>query len=148
MLRAQEAAMKICKEGTTFADLNLATREAVNRGLARLGITSAPDAEHKYYPHGCCHHIGLDVHDRGSRDTLRSNMVITIEPGIYIDENSDSDPKWWGIGVRIEDDFLIQKGGCEHLSALAPREPDEIETIMKQPSPLDDFVLPNLDKEN
>ncbi|HEX7015534.1 MAG TPA: M24 family metallopeptidase, partial [Cyclobacteriaceae bacterium] len=72
------------------------------------------------------------------------NMVITIEPGIYIDENSDCDPKWWGIGVRIEDDFLVQKNGCEMLSSRAPRDPDEIEALMKQSSPLDDFVLPEL----
>ena len=46
--------------------------------------------------------------------------------------------------VVIEDDYLIKKDGCEHLSALAPRHPDEIEEVMKQPSPLDDFVLPGL----
>jgi Xaa-Pro aminopeptidase len=145
VLDAQEAAMKICKEGTTFDKLNEVTREVVNKGLAELGILKSSDKDdRKYYPHGCCHHIGLDVHDRGSRAKLKENMVITIEPGIYIDENSDCDPKWWGIGVRIEDDFLIKKDGCEHLSALAPRHPDEIEEIMKQPSPLDDFVLPPL----
>lgn len=145
VLEAQEAAMKICREGTTFDQLNEATRETVNKGLARLGIIpSAKTDDRRYYPHGCCHHIGLDVHDRGSRAELKENMVITIEPGIYIDESSDCDPKWWGIGVRIEDDFLIQKDGCEHLSALAPRHPDEIEALMKQPSPLDDFVLPAL----
>ncbi|MDV3309055.1 MAG: aminopeptidase P N-terminal domain-containing protein [Cyclobacteriaceae bacterium] len=145
VLDAQEAAMKICKEGTTFDQLNRVTRKVVNKGLARLGILKPSELDdRRYYPHGCCHHIGLDVHDRGSRAALKENMVITIEPGIYIDENSDCDPKWWGIGVRIEDDFLIKKDGCEHLSALAPRHPDEIEEIMKQPSPLDDFVLPVL----
>lgn len=147
VLDAQEAGMDICKEGTSFDELNKVTRDAVNKGLARLGVISAANAEHQYYPHGCCHHIGLDVHDRGSRENLKENMVITIEPGIYIDEGSDCDPKWWGIGIRIEDDFLIQKDGCEHLSALAPRDPDEIEALMKQPSPLDDFVLPELDNK-
>ncbi|MFO7258425.1 MAG: aminopeptidase P N-terminal domain-containing protein [Bacteroidota bacterium] len=145
VLDAQEAAMKICKEGTTFDQLNQVTRDVVNQGLVKLGILKPTETDdRKYYPHGCCHHIGLDVHDRGSRAELKENMVITIEPGIYIDENSDCDPKWWGIGVRIEDDFLIKKDGCEHLSALAPRHPDEIEEIMKQPSPLDDFILPAL----
>ena len=146
VLEAQEAAMEVCKEGTSFADLNKATRDAVNKGLKKLGIIPTVDADHKYYPHGCCHHIGLDVHDRGVRENLKENMVITIEPGIYIDEGSDCDPKWWGIGVRIEDDFLIQKDGCEHLSSLAPRHPDDIEALMKQPSPLDNFILPELDK--
>lgn len=147
VLKAQEAGMKICREGTSFAELNKATRDVVNKGLAKLGIISSADAQHQYYPHGCCHHIGLDVHDRGSRENLKENMVITIEPGIYIDEGSDCDPRWWGIGVRIEDDYLIQKDGCEHLSVLAPRDPDEIEALMKQPSPLDDFVLPELDNK-
>jgi Xaa-Pro aminopeptidase len=146
VLEAQEAGMKICREGTTFADLNKSTRDAVNKGLHKLGIIAGVDTENAYYPHGCCHHIGLDVHDRGSRDALSENMVITIEPGIYIDENSDCDPKWWGIGVRIEDDFLVQKEGCEHLSSRAPRDPNEIEAIMQQASPLDDFLLPDLHK--
>ncbi|HLT71271.1 MAG TPA: aminopeptidase P N-terminal domain-containing protein [Cyclobacteriaceae bacterium] len=147
VLEAQEAAMDICKEGTSFAELNKATQDVVNKGLTKLGIIPSVDAKHKYYPHGCCHHIGLDVHDRGARENLKENMVITIEPGIYIDEGSDCDPKWWGIGVRIEDDYLIQKDGCEHLSTLAPRDPDEIEALMKQPSPLDDFVLPELEEK-
>lgn len=145
VLDAQEAGMKICKEGATFDQLNKVTRETVNRGLAKLGILSNDELDDRqYYPHGCCHYIGLDVHDRGVRAELKENMVITIEPGIYIDENSDCDPKWWGIGVRIEDDFLVQKNGCEMLSSRAPRDPDEIEALMKQSSPLDDFVLPEL----
>lgn len=144
VLKAQEDAMKICKAGTTFAELTQATRLAVNNGLKELGIISDVNEPHLYYPHGCCHHIGLDVHDAGSRLELQENMVITIEPGIYIPENSKCDKKWWTIAVRIEDDFLIKKDGCELLSASAPRKPDEIEELMKQPSPLDDFVLPEL----
>jgi Xaa-Pro aminopeptidase len=146
VLKAQEEGMKICKPGTTFDDLYLATANVINRGLTELKITSSETERHLYYPHGCCHHIGLDVHDRGNYDKLQENMVITIEPGIYIPENSRADPKWRGIAVRIEDDFLITKDGCEHLSSYAPRKTEEIEAMMKLPSPLDDFALPDIDK--
>jgi Xaa-Pro aminopeptidase len=75
-------------------------------------------------------------------------MIITIEPGIYIPENSKCDKKWWGIGVRIEDDVLLTKTGCEVLSLSAPRTVNDIEELMKQPSALDNFVLPDLNKKN
>lgn len=144
VLKAQEEAMKICRPGTTFAQLTRVTKDVVNKGLKELGIIKSADEPHLYYPHGCCHHIGLDVHDRGTYDALEQNMVITIEPGIYIPENADCDERWWGIAVRVEDDFLITRDGYEHLSASAPRTPEEIEATMKMPSPLDDFVLPEL----
>jgi Xaa-Pro aminopeptidase len=73
-------------------------------------------------------------------------MVITIEPGIYIPENANCDKRWWGIAVRIEDDYLITKDGYEHLSISAPRKADEVEALMKQPSALDDFILPPIEK--
>ncbi|HEX5171366.1 MAG TPA: aminopeptidase P family protein [Cyclobacteriaceae bacterium] len=144
VLNAQEAAMKICKEGATFDQLKEVTQQVVNKGLKDLGIIANVNEKNLYYPHGCCHHIGLDVHDRGSRDLLKENMLITIEPGIYINDDSKCDPKWWGIGVRIEDDYLIKRDGCEHLSSSAPRSVADIEAMMSQPSPLDDFVLPEL----
>lgn len=146
VLKAQEEAMKICKPGTSFAELTAATRTIVNKGLKDLGIIKSEDEQNTYYPHGCCHHIGLDVHDWGPYDKLQENMVITIEPGIYIPENAPCDKKWWSIAVRVEDDFLITKDGNEHLSASAPRKVEEIEATMKLPSPLDDFILPDLDK--
>ncbi|MBL7859120.1 MAG: aminopeptidase P family protein [Cyclobacteriaceae bacterium] len=147
VLKAQEEAMKICKPGATFQQLTETTKVVINKGLKDLGIIKTEDERHRYYPHGCCHHIGLDVHDNGQRDMLRENMVITIEPGIYIPENANCDKRWWGIAVRIEDDYLITKDGYDHLSAAAPRKPDEIEALMKLPSPLDAFVLPSLDNK-
>jgi Xaa-Pro aminopeptidase len=57
--------------------------------------------------------------------------VITVEPGIYIKEGSPCDPKWWNIGVRIEDDILITEGAPENLSGCVPRTIEEIESIMK-----------------
>ncbi len=148
VLNAQEEAMKICKPGATFQDLNTATKTVINKGLKELGILKSEDEKNTYYPHGCCHHIGLDVHDRGTRDVLKENMTLTIEPGIYIPENSNCDKQWWGIAVRIEDDYLITPGGYELLSKLAPRTVKEIEETMKLPSPLDAMVLPDLDKKN
>ena len=72
-------------------------------------------------------------------------MVITVEPGIYIPEGSNCDKKWWGIAVRIEDDILITKKGPIILSKTAPRTAEEIEAVMKKPSALTNFNLPELD---
>lgn len=146
VLKSQEAAMKICRPGTSYQDLNSATRTVIDEGLKELGIIKEGE-KHMYYPHGCCHGIGLDVHDRGDSRVLLEGMAITIEPGIYIPENSKCDPKWWGIAVRIEDDYLLTKEGYDHLSALAPRKVEDIEATMKLPSPLDSFILPELPKK-
>jgi Xaa-Pro aminopeptidase len=71
-------------------------------------------------------------------------MVITIEPGIYIPEDSPCDKKWWGIAVRIEDDLLIKEKDYEMLSSFAPRKAEEIEKLIAEKSALDDFILPKL----
>jgi len=144
VLKAQEEAMKICKPGTPRQALTDTCRAVINRGLIQLGIAK-PNEKHQYFPHGVCHHIGLDVHDRGNA-ILEENNTVVIEPGIYIPDNAPCDKKWWGIAVRIEDDFLITKNGYELLSKMAPRTVKEIEDMMKQPSAFDDFVLPDLDK--
>jgi Xaa-Pro aminopeptidase len=146
VLAAQEEAMKVCKPGTDFSQLYMATKRIIDKGLTDLGVIKAGE-RHRYYPHGCCHHIGLDVHDRGEYAKLQENMIITIEPGIYIPENSPCDPKWWGISVRIEDDYLLTRDGYDHLSKSAPRTVKDIEETMKLPSPLDSFNLPPIDKE-
>ncbi len=151
---AQEAAWKVCKDGTTFQELSDAANKVVIDGLVKLGLYKSDKPEdtinpetgrNRYNPHGCCHHIGLDVHDKGLRDKLQTNMTITIEPGIYVPAGSPADKIWWDIPVRIEDDFLIKEDGCELLSDLAPRKSDEIEKLMAQPSPFDQVVLPNID---
>ena len=144
VLKAQEEAMKICKAGATMQELNLTTQRVINRGLTELGILKNEAEKHLYYPHGCCHHIGLDVHDPVPKSRLEENMIITIEPGIYIPENAKCDKRWWGIAVRIEDDFLVTKDGYELLSVSAPRKVEEIESLMQEPSALDDFELPDL----
>ncbi|MBK7651949.1 MAG: aminopeptidase P family protein [Flammeovirgaceae bacterium] len=146
VLKAQEEAMKITKPGTPRQALTDTCRAVVNRGLVELGIIKK-DEKHLYFPHGVSHHIGLDVHDRGGPN-LEENNTVTIEPGIYIPDNAACDKKWWGIAVRIEDDYLITKNGYEHLSKIAPRTVKEIEDMMKLPSVFDNFELPDLKKVN
>ena len=113
-------------------------------GLFNLGIITDKKDVGKYYPHGLSHHIGLDVHDRGVSSTLKKDMVITIEPGIYIPEGSKCDKKWWSIAVRIEDDALITEDGYELLSIYAPRKIEDVEKMVSQKSALDNFHLPPL----
>ena len=86
----------------------------------------------------------MDVHDPGTTGPYKSNTIITVEPGIYVQDNSDCDPKWWGIAVRIEDTVLISEDGPINLSVYAPRESEEIEKLMKKKSPLSNFVLPEI----
>ena len=138
--------MKITKPGTPLRLTTDTCRAVINRGLVELGIIK-PNEKHLYFPHGVSHHIGLDVHDRGG-NIMEEGNTITIEPGIYIPDNAACDKKWWGIAVRIEDDYLITKDGYEHLSKIAPRTVKEIEDMMQQPSAFDNFVLPDLDKVN
>ncbi len=141
---AQEAAFKTLKDGSKWSDANSAAQETIANGLLKLGIIKEKGEARRYYPHGLGHHIGLDVHDKGSYDTLRKNMVLTIEPGIYIPENSPCDKKWWGIGVRIEDDALITENGYELLSSFAPRSIEGIEKMIAEKSVLDNYKLPPL----
>ncbi|MEZ4775359.1 MAG: aminopeptidase P N-terminal domain-containing protein [Bacteroidia bacterium] len=142
--QAQEAAFAACQPGNAFSAPHIAAKKVIDEGLSRLGITNK-GAFHTYFPHGTSHFLGLDVHDSGGRGPLKANMVITVEPGIYIPKGSPCDEKWWGIGVRIEDDILITETGYENLSAYAPRKSEEIEAVMAEPSPLDNFVLPALE---
>ncbi len=145
VLKAQEEAISTAVVGGRFGDTGRAARRVINRGLIRLGIARDKSQARDYFPHGTSHYLGLDVHDRGTYGPFKPNTVITIEPGIYIPEGSDCDPKWWGIAIRIEDDILITEEGPVNLSAKAPKTIEEIETMMKRPSALDDFVLPKLD---
>ena len=138
---AQEAVFKICKEGTEFHKIEETARDIVTKGLIKLGILKDETKNRLYYPHGCSHFLGLDVHDKGIYDKLLPNMIVTVEPGIYIPEGSDCDKKWWGIAVRIEDDVLIGKEKCEILSVLAPRKSEDVEKMASQKSFIDNLVI-------
>ncbi len=143
--KAQEAGIAAYTIGTKMNKPNAIAKKIINKGLAALGIIASEDTYHNYFPHGTSHHIGLDVHDPGNYNRFEENMVVTMEPGIYIPYGSDCDEKWWGIGIRIEDDILITKNGPVNLSVMAPRTSSAIEATMKLPSILDNFILPKLD---
>ncbi len=132
VLRAQEAGITACKPGVSFYEPHRIATEIIAQGLFDLGILKDKDEVRKYFMHGTSHHLGLDVHDLGRKGDLKAGMVITVEPGIYISEGSDCDPKWWNIGVRIEDDILILATGYENLSIRAPRSISVIETMMSK----------------
>ncbi|MFV5689926.1 aminopeptidase P N-terminal domain-containing protein [Flavobacterium sp. ZT3R25] len=142
---AQEAGIATAKTGNSFSAPDVAARKTISDGLLKLGITKTADESRKYFPHGTSHHIGLDVHNPGLYNNFEENMVVTVEPGIYIPKGSDCDKKWWGIAVRIEDDILITANGPVNLSLEAPRKSNEIEALMKEKSVFDSFSLPKLD---
>lgn len=145
VLAAQEAGFAACKPGAPFDAPNKATQDVVAARLLKLGIIKEKEEVRRYYPHGASHYLGLDVHDSRSYVPLQAGNVITVEPGIYIPAGSPCDPKWWNIGVRIEDDALITATGYENLSAEAPRTVAAIEKLMAEPSALDAFRLPALE---
>jgi Xaa-Pro aminopeptidase len=135
---------QLCKEGIPFSALNQKAVEVLANGLMKLGIIKDKKEIGTYYPHGCSHHLGLDVHDKSASRTLAQNMVITVEPGIYIPKGSPCDPKWWDIAVRIEDDVIIGKEKCEIISLDAPRKVSEVEKKIAENSVFTDFKVQKL----
>lgn len=133
VLEAQTAGINAAKPGGNFWDPHNAAQAVIQKRLMEAGIINNQSELRKYFMHGTSHYLGLDVHDVGLYGKLTPGNVITVEPGIYIAEGSECDPKWWNIGVRIEDDILITPTGNRNLSDCVPRLPDEIEEIMKQP---------------
>ena len=124
---------KYVKPGTTIEVLNNKTRKLMGEKLVELGlleksVLSEPQEVFeqkvkKYFPHGLSHFMGLDVHDVGTKNTvLQPGMIITVEPGIYIDDME--------LGIRLENDVLITEDGNVDLMADIPIEADEIESIM------------------
>lgn len=141
--QAQEEIFLLCHQGVPFPELNKKATEVLANGLIKLGIIKDKAEVRLYYPHGCSHFLGLDVHDMGNYDqTLKENMVITVEPGIYIPAGSLCDKKWWDIGVRIEDDVRIGKEKFELLSSQAPRASADVEKMATQKSAVNSLVLP------
>ena len=147
VLDSQNLAIAAIKPEQTFAELNRIVCNFLTQGLYDLGILKgdlevllAQRACKKYFIHGLGHWLGLDVHDVGDyhanaqREQCRpfaANMVMTIEPGIYIPLNDKSvDEKWRGIGVRIEDNVAVTETGYENLTVNAPKTIVEIEQLM------------------
>jgi Xaa-Pro aminopeptidase len=132
VLEAQKTGIQQCKKGNKFWDPHDAATKVIASQLIKLGIIDKAYKVKEYFMHGSSHYLGLDVHDAGLFGSLEAGNVITVEPGIYIPEGSNCDPKWWNIGVRIEDDILITETEPVILSAKAPREIVEIEQLMKE----------------
>jgi Xaa-Pro aminopeptidase len=132
VLEAQEAGIKECIKGNPFYSTNIAATTVISQRLMALGIIKSPADLRRYLMHGVTHYLGLDVHDAGTYGEFKPNTVVTVEPGIYIPEGSPCDPKWWNIGVRIEDDILITDGEPINLSACVPRTIEEIEALMNK----------------
>lgn len=147
VLEAQEEAFKYCKPGNSIMAANAHCQRIITNGLMKLGILKSAENVRDYLPHGVTHHIGLDVHDPGLYNEYRPNMVLTIEPGIYIPHESNCPKKWWGIAIRIEDDILITQTGYELLSDKAPRTVDEIEAMMAEDNIFSEYQLPVLNEE-
>ena len=132
VLEAQTKGIEVAKVGADFNDTFRVSAQVIGNGLVKLGIIANPNDYGKYFMHGTSHYLGLDVHDAGTYGPLKANSVITVEPGIYIAEGSPCDPKWWNIGVRIEDDILITENGPVNLSASSPRTVEDIEKMMAE----------------
>ncbi len=132
VLEATDAGIRECVPGKSFTAPDDAARKIISDGLMKLGITKTPQESGRYFMHGTSHYIGLDVHDAHGDSTLQENYTLTVEPGVYIKEGSPSDPKWWNIGIRIEDDILVTKTGPVNMSIGAPRKVDDIEALMRE----------------
>jgi len=133
--RAQEAGIDAARAGNPFSAPHSAARGVLAEGLSALGLIDGPDDEaglRRFFMHGTSHYLGLDVHDVGSRGPLRPGAVLTVEPGVYIPAADDIEPRWWNIGVRIEDDILVTEDAPVVLSAGVPRQVDAVETLMRQ----------------
>jgi len=154
VLEAQKAGLAQVKPGARYHAIYDATVEVLVDGLLKLGLLAGQRDElirtrayKTFYPHGCCHWIGLNVHDPSSyaptetgpdrlaraasaQTVLRPGMLTTVEPGIYIPEGSTPDKRWWNVGVRIEDTVLVTPAGSECLSCAAPRELADVERAL------------------
>ena len=134
VLRVKDAAAKMLKPGVIWAEYQDKVGRIMEKELIKLGLLTEEDIKNenpdwpaykKYFMHGTSHHMGLDTHDYGIlEEPMQAGMVFTVEPGIYIPEE--------GIGVRIEDDYVIQEeGDAINLMKNIPITVEEIEALMK-----------------
>ncbi|WP_312724102.1 Xaa-Pro aminopeptidase [Stutzerimonas nitrititolerans] len=144
VLAANEEAFKHIAPGKHWNEAHEATVRVITAGLVELGLLEgdvealiAAEAHKAFYMHRAGHWLGLDVHDVGDYKiggewrVLEPGMAMTVEPGIYIAaDNQDVARKWRGIGVRIEDDVVVTKTGCEILTGGVPKAVAEIEALM------------------
>jgi Xaa-Pro aminopeptidase len=145
VLRAQQAGIACVKPGCAWDVIQSTMVQILTEGLVELGLLRGSVSEliergayKLFYPHSSGHWLGLDVHDCGAYKwegqwrMLEPGMVLTVEPGIYISPGmSDVDSRWWGIGVRIEDDIHVTLNGHDNLSGDLAVEVDDIEALIR-----------------
>jgi len=123
VLEGQKKVIEAIKPGVPFTRLNEILKEHYFEELQKLGIVKTMEDVSKYYYHGVSHYLGAETHDIGNRQKLlQQNMVLTVEPGLYIEE--------WDIGIRIEDDVVVTENGCRVLSENMIKTVEEIEEFM------------------
>lgn len=123
VLEGQKKVIEAIKPGVPFTRLNEILKEHYFEELQKLGIVKTMEDVSKYYYHGVSHYLGAETHDIGNRQKLlQQNMVLTVEPGLYIEE--------WDIGIRIEDDVVVTENGCCVLSEKMIKTVEEIEEFM------------------
>ncbi|WP_414541934.1 aminopeptidase P N-terminal domain-containing protein [Nostoc sp. CCY0012] len=148
VLEAQKQAIAQVQPGNSFNAVHDTAVRVITEGLVELGILKGEidklieEEKYKpYYMHRTSHWLGLDVHDVGvyqhgedKPQILQPGQVLTVEPGIYIvpdtklaEDQPATDPRWVGIGIRIEDDVLVTPTGHEVLTAGVPKEVSELE---------------------
>jgi len=132
VLEAQDSGIAAARVGAPFRATHEASKNVIARRLMELGIIAELADVKKYFMHGTSHYLGLDVHDAGTGGALKTNSVITVEPGVYIPDGSSCDKRWWNIGVRIEDDIHITDEGPVNMSGSLPRRAEDIEALMTQ----------------
>ena len=146
VLDAQNRAIDSAMVGSNFNTPHEIATEVLAQGLLDLGLLQGSldevleeESFKRFTLHRTSHWLGLDVHDvgdyriRGDWRPLEENMILTVEPGIYIpntENYADIEERWRGIGIRIEDDVLIEKQGNRILSATLPKELEAIEALM------------------
>ncbi|MEO1621037.1 MAG: aminopeptidase P N-terminal domain-containing protein [Cyanobacteria bacterium J06632_3] len=143
VLKAQLAAIEKVQPGSPFNEFHDAATKTITSGLVELGLLKGDvdqlieEKKHKaFFMHGTGHFLGLDVHDAGilrnpdkTWKPFEPGNIVTVEPGIYIsphyepaEDQPHIDPRWLGIGIRIEDDVLVTETGNEVLTAAVPKE--------------------------
>ena len=146
VLKAQQAAIRQMRPGNASSKPHEAATRTLTRGMVELGLLKGDPAKlvqqgahRQFYMHGTGHWLGMDVHDVGRYQVdqrprpFEAGMVMTVEPGLYIAPRTRGvDPRFWGIGIRIEDDVLITEDGHEILTDGVPKRVDDIERLMAQ----------------
>jgi Xaa-Pro aminopeptidase len=144
VLEAQLAAIEKTRKGNHWNEPHDAAVKVITRGLKKIGLLDGKvsrlikdEAYRQFFMHRTGHWIGMDVHDVGDYKVgdewrlLESNMVTTVEPGVYIPDSRKVAARWRGIGIRIEDDVAVTSNGPDVLSKGLAKDPDEIEALMQ-----------------